>query len=115
MENNNCVFCKIVSGEINSSKVYEDDFCIVFKNIEPVAEIHLLICPKQHVPSLLDVDSSFEFNRLVDTAQKVIKDLKIESGYKLVLNGGKYLSVPHLHWHLLAGKLEDSDDILNNT
>lgn len=110
-----CVFCKIIKKEIPSEIVFEDSDVIVFKNIEPVADVHVLICPKQHVESFLKINNEFNLDNMVKAAQKMIKDLKIESGYKLCINGGKYQSVPHLHWHLLAGNLEKNDDIINNT
>ena len=113
MVNNGCVFCKIVKKEIPSSVVFEDDNVIVFKNIQPVAEHHYLVCPKKHVSNLLEVGS--EILDMTIAFQHVVKTMKLESGYKLVINGGKYQSVPHLHMHLLSGKLEDQDDIINNT
>jgi histidine triad (HIT) family protein len=99
-----CVFCKIVKGEIPSTKEYEDKDVLVFRNINPVAETHLLIVPKKHVTTFLELNN--EMNNLVRAAQKVIRDKKIESGYKLVVNGGKYQEVPHFHLHLLAGELK---------
>ena len=99
-----CVFCKIVKGELPSTKEYEDDNVVVFKNIKPSAEIHLLIVPKKHVATFMDLTN--EMDSLVHAAQQVIKDKDIGSGYKLVVNGGKYQEVPHFHLHLLAGKLK---------
>lgn len=110
-----CVFCKIIKGELPSDKVYEDDDVIAFNNIEPVADTHILICPKQHIESVLNISSKFDFSKLIIVLQKLISEKNIQDGYKLVINGGKYQSVPHLHIHLLAGNLEKNDDILNNT
>ncbi len=107
-----CVFCKIVKGEIPSTKEYEDENTLVFKNINPVAETHLLVIPKKHIATFLELDD--EMDNLVHTTQKVIRDKKIESGYKLVVNGGKYQEIQHFHLHLLAGKLVNNKDILNN-
>lgn len=110
-----CIFCKIIKGELPSDKVYEDNDVIAFNNIEPVADTHILICPKKHIQNFLNISSKFDFSKIVYVIQKLINDKNIQDGYKLVINGGKYQSVPHLHWHLLAGNLEKNDDILNNT
>lgn len=107
-----CVFCKIVRGELPSTKEYEDDNVLVIRNIDPKADIHLLIIPKKHVATFLDLRS--EMNNLVEIIQKVIKNKGIESGYKLVINGGKHQQVPHFHLHLLAGKIGSNKDILNS-
>lgn len=100
-----CVFCKIVKGELPSSKVYEDEKTLVFKNIEPKAETHLLVVPKKHIQTFMDLGD--EINDLLIAAQKVVKKGGILDGYKLVINGGKYQFVPHFHLHLLAGELEE--------
>ncbi|MBL7036285.1 HIT domain-containing protein [Candidatus Microgenomates bacterium] len=110
-----CIFCKIVEGVNPAKKVYEDDDVLVFENINPVAEIHLLVCPKKHIESFLKIDESFSLTPMVEATQKIISEKNIQEGYKLVFNGGKYQTVPHLHWHLLAGKLEDNEDVLNKT
>jgi len=106
-----CVFCKIVKGELPSKKEYEDDNVLVFRNIDPIAEIHLVIIPKNHVKTFMDLQG--EMNSLVKATQKIIENLGIDSGYKLVVNGGKYQQVSHFHWHLLAGKMAD-DKYLHN-
>lgn len=108
-----CIFCKIVKGELPSTKEFEDENVLVFKNIYPLAETHLLVVPKKHIATFMDLKD--EMNDLVHIAQKVIKDKNLGSGYKIVVNGGKYQQVPHFHLHLLAGKLENEDDILNKT
>lgn len=108
-----CVFCKIIKGDIKVNFIYEDPECVVFNSNEPVAEHHLLVIPKKHISNFLELDETIL--PLTKVAQKIINDRKINDGYKLIINGGKYQSVPHLHLHVLAGKLEDSDDILNRT
>lgn len=108
-----CVFCKIIKNELPRSLEYEDDRVVVFKSIQPVAETHLLIVPKNHISNFMGLDS--EMNDLVKAAQEIIKSKKLEEGYKIIVNGGKYQEVQHIHIHLLAGKLEQEDDILNNT
>ncbi len=104
-----CVFCKIIKGEIPSEKVYEDEEILAFKDINPAAPIHILVIPKKHINSLLDLkDEDFI---LIEKIQKVInnlaKQLKIEDeGFRVIVNCGKDAGqeVMHLHYHLLAGK-----------
>lgn len=110
-----CIFCKIIKGELPSDKVYEDNDVIAFNNIEPVADTHILVCPKQHIQNVLNISSKFNFSKITAVVQKLINEKDLQGGYKLVINGGKYQFVPHLHIHLLAGNLEKSDDILNRT
>lgn len=105
----NCLFCKIVSGEIPSSKVYEDDSCLAFKDISPQAPVHILIIPKIHIESLANSDASHDelLGRLLGRARSLAKDLGVdEAGYRVVINtngdGGQ--TVFHLHLHLLAGR-----------
>ena len=105
----NCIFCKIINGEIPSDKVYEDDEILAFKDINPAAPIHILVIPKKHIKSLLDIEESDYV--LIGKIQKVIniiaKQLNIEEeGYRVIVNCGKDggQEVGHLHFHLLAGK-----------
>lgn len=108
-----CVFCKIVKGEIPSDVVFRDENVIVFKNIEPIATHHLLICPTKHVASFMELGE--EILPMIKVTQKIINELEIKNEYKLVFNGGKYQSVPHVHMHLLSGNLEKNEDVLNKT
>ena len=108
-----CIFCKIIDKKLPSKIVFENSDVIVFENINPVATTHLLICPKKHIKSFLDMGTDFSLDKMTEAAKIVIKERKIEDGYKLIFNGGKYQSVSHLHWHVLGGNLEDPDDILN--
>jgi histidine triad (HIT) family protein len=101
----NCIFCKIVKGELPSTKVYEDENVLAFENIKPAAETHILIIPKKHIITFMDLDGEME--SLVKASQKVVSDKQLGSGYKLVVNGGKYQTIPHFHLHLLAGELEE--------
>lgn len=103
-----CVFCKIIDKEIPTKKVrYEDFDVIAFDSINPVAETHILIIPKKHIVSFLEINEDFDFSKIVKAAQKIIMENKIELAYKLVFNGGKFQTVPHLHWHLLSGDLKE--------
>ncbi len=108
-----CVFCKIIKKEITVDLLYEDDTCVVFKSNAPVAEYHLLVVPKKHIVNFMFLDDTVLL--MTKIAQMMISNLKLGDGYKMIFNGGKYQSVPHLHWHLLSGKLEDENDILNKT
>lgn len=104
-----CIFCKIINGEIPSSKVYEDDLVYAFKDINPEAPIHVLIVPKKHIESAHQIDES-DFQRVGHIhliAQQIAKESGIDqSGYRLLTNIGKDggQSVSHLHYHLLGGR-----------
>lgn len=108
MSNENCVFCKILAGEIPSAKVYEDDKMIVFRDIEPKAKVHLLAVPREHFKLLAELNDSramvlaHMLRRIPDiAAQNGGKD-----GYRLVINQGDDAgqTVPHLHIHILGGE-----------
>lgn len=112
-----CVFCKIVKGKLPSTKEVETDNVLAIANIAPVAEHHILIIPKKHIASVGGVKKGHSeiIMDMFEVVKKLVKDKKVDDGYKLIFNAGKYQSVPHLHWHMLAGKLEDEDDVLNKT
>jgi len=104
-----CIFCKIVNGDIPAKKVYEDDKVLVFHDINPVAPIHLLLIPKQHIPHLMAAEAVDEglLGHLQLVAGRVAKDLGLEEkGFRLVTNNLKDAGqvVFHLHYHLLAGR-----------
>lgn len=104
-----CIFCKIVKGEIPCSKVYEDDAVLAFDDIQPAAPVHVVIIPKAHIPTLMDADveGTDIAKRLLTAVQSVAKIKKVdESGFRLVANvkeDGTQL-VFHLHMHVLGGK-----------
>lgn len=107
-----CIFCKIIKGDIPSKKVYEDDAVLAFDDISPMAPVHVIIIPKKHIATLLDVDTNADtMGRLMAAAQQVAKMKQVaDSGFRLAINcnadGGQV--VFHLHMHLLGGrKLED--------
>lgn len=112
-----CIFCQIAAGKANASVKHETENIICFDSINPVAKHHILIVPKVHIESFdaISSDNKGLIIDMVESAQQLIKDLKLGHGYKLVFNGGVYQAIPHLHWHLLAGKLENESDILNKT
>jgi|SRR5258706_10421266 histidine triad (HIT) family protein len=103
----NCVFCKIVAGQIPSKKVYEDSELIAFHDIHPWAPVHVLIVPREHVASLSDVDASHEqwLGKMLLLAPRLMKELGVTNGYRTVINtgpdGGQ--EVYHLHMHVFGG------------
>ncbi|MEW6696369.1 MAG: histidine triad nucleotide-binding protein [Bacillota bacterium] len=104
----NCLFCKIIAGEIPSQMVYEDDRVFAFKDIAPVAPVHVLIIPKKHIPSLEELapEDADIMGHILLTAAKLAKGLGLEKGYRVVSNckeeGGQ--TVYHIHFHLIGGR-----------
>ncbi|MBS6105928.1 MULTISPECIES: histidine triad nucleotide-binding protein [Anaerococcus] len=102
-----CVFCKIVEGEIPTDKIYEDEDIIAFNDLDPQAPIHFLVIPKKHITSLATLDESDSdlVAKIMLVIQKLAKENNLE-GYRVVTNigedGGQ--SVPHLHFHVLGGR-----------
>lgn len=106
----NCLFCKIVAGEIPSDIVYQDDKVVAFSDIKPEAPVHVLIVPRRHIPAISELDEADAsvMGELFLAAKKVAKALGInESGYRLVVNNGPDAGqdVFHVHMHLLGGRL----------
>jgi len=104
-----CIFCKIVAGEIPSDTVYQDEEVIAFRDINPVAPTHLLIIPKKHIASLANITKSQLplMGHMIDIANQLAKQEGISgSGYRLVINCGEQGGqlVPHLHMHLVGGR-----------
>ncbi|WP_426992132.1 histidine triad nucleotide-binding protein [Methylomonas sp. CM2] len=102
-----CLFCKMVAGEIKPDVVYEDDKVLAFRDLHPQAPLHVLVIPKRHIANLNDLDDAELGGHLLQTAAKIAKELGYaDSGYRTVLNcnadGGQ--TVFHLHLHLLAGR-----------
>lgn len=109
MPSENCIFCKIIAGEIPSSKVYEDDICFAFDDLHPQAPTHVLIVPKRHIDSMATADASDKeiLGHLLLTTASIARDKGFsDAGYRVVLNtnadGGQ--TVFHLHVHLLGGR-----------
>ena len=102
-----CLFCKIVAGEIPSKKVYEDEQCYAFYDIDPQAPTHFLVIPKQHIPSVAAVDASNSATvaHCFEVIAKIAKDMNMES-FRVVSNIGEQAgqSVFHLHFHVLSGR-----------
>ncbi len=102
-----CLFCKIVKGEIPSNKVYEDESVFAFYDIDPQAPTHFLVIPKVHIPSCGEVtaENASVVGYMFEIISKVTKELDIRE-FRVVSNCGKAAgqSVPHLHLHVLAGR-----------
>ena len=102
-----CIFCKIINKELNTEFVYENESAVVFKDINPKADIHLLVVPKQHVESLNELDDENLLGKLLMTVKAVTKKEGIKS-YKTIINTGKDAGqeVFHLHIHILSGNIK---------
>jgi histidine triad (HIT) family protein len=105
-----CVFCKIVAGEIPSDILYQDEEVIAFRDINPRAPTHLLIVSKKHIPSVLHLTDAEAplIGHMTKVANQLAREYGVaESGYRLVINCGKEGGqlVPHLHMHLLGGRV----------
>jgi histidine triad (HIT) family protein len=111
MKDENCIFCKIAAGEIPTQAVYEDDSYIAFKDLNPVAPVHLLLIPKAHIPSLMDAGKNATpeeealLGALLIKAAKIAGEAGLEST-RFVINSGTQAgqTVGHLHIHLLGGR-----------
>ena len=104
----NCIFCKIIDGRIPSSKVYEDEYCVAFRDIAPQMPVHIVVAAKKHVPSVLGFcESEKEFLGGIQLAIAKIaaQEGLTENGFRVINNCGAdaHQSVPHLHYHILAG------------
>ena len=101
-----CLFCKIIAGEIPSARVYEDDKVYAFRDINPQAPVHVLIVPKKHMANILECDAETAA-ALADAIRVIARQEGVdESGFRLISNCGAdgAQSVNHLHVHLLGGK-----------
>jgi len=104
-----CIFCKIIAGEIPSDIIYQDEEVIAFRDINPLAPTHLLIIPKKHIPSLTHLSEAELplIGHMVNIANQLAEKEGIaEKGYRLAINCGEQGGqlVPHLHMHLLGGR-----------
>lgn len=106
---NDCIFCKIIKGEIPSNKVYEDEDILAFHDINPVAPIHILVIPKKHISMLTDLKPEDEalIGKIYTTINKIAENEGFkEQGYRVIANCGKDSGqeVMHIHFHILGGK-----------
>ncbi|MBR5496700.1 MAG: histidine triad nucleotide-binding protein [Clostridia bacterium] len=104
----NCLFCKIINGDIPSSKVYEDDTVYAFNDIAPAAPVHILIIPKEHIASAAEItaENSCVVAHIFEVAAKIAKEKGLSDGFRVVTNCGDSAgqTVKHLHYHLLSGR-----------
>ena len=104
---NPCLFCRIVGGEIPSTRVYETEEVLAFRDIHPQAPMHILVVPRLHVAGLTDlpgIDSTW--NALIAAVQRITASEGLDDGFRVVVNQGELggQTVPHLHLHLLSGR-----------
>src|SRR5208337_4561387 len=103
-----CLFCKIVDGSIPSAPVYQDDQCYAFADIHPQSPVHVLVVPREHIGSLVDINDNDEplLGHLLWAAAKIARDKALAKGYRVVINAGEDggQTVDHLHVHLLGGR-----------
>lgn len=101
----NCIFCKIISGQIPSQFLYEDENCVIFNDINPKAKTHLLAVPKKHIPTIADMEEGDEkiAGHLIRCAKNIAKEMGLK-GYQLQFNVGKDggQEVFHIHMHLMS-------------
>lgn len=107
--NNDCLFCKIASGEMDTKFVYQNDNLVAFKDINPKAPVHILIVPKKHIPTIndLEITDTPLVGNMIQTAKLIAKEQGIaEEGYRLVFNVGEKggQEVKHIHLHLMGGR-----------
>lgn len=104
-----CIFCKIIKKEIPSAIVYEDEEILAFRDIHPVAPVHILVIPKKHISSIMQIEQEDEnvIGKIYSVIQKIAKQEEIsEDGFRVIVNCGENggQEVPHLHFHLIGGK-----------
>lgn len=103
-----CLFCKIINGEIPSKKVYEDDLVYAFYDISPIAPVHFLVIPKQHISGAADItpENSQVVAHIFEVIAKLAKQLDMGDGFRVITNNGDNAgqTVKHLHFHVIAGK-----------
>ena len=103
-----CIFCAIIKGEIPSKKVFEDDSCYAFLDINPQAPVHCLVVPKAHVSSADEIneENSALVAHIFTVIPKIAKELGLKNGYRIITNVGEdgCQSVKHIHFHILGGK-----------
>ena len=104
----NCLFCKIVRGDIPSNKVYEDEQILAFRDIAPQAPTHILVIPKAHIGSVAEItgENSDVVRHIFEVIPKIAAAEKLDSGYRVISNCGADAgqTVHHLHFHILGGR-----------
>ena len=103
-----CLFCSIINGDIPSKKAYEDETCYAFHDIAPQAPVHVLVVPKEHIPSVdgVNADNAAIVGHIFSVISKIASELGLADGYRVITNIGENgcQSVKHLHFHILGGK-----------
>ena len=103
----NCIFCKIVAGQIPSRKAHEDDELLVFHDIAPWAPVHVLIIPKEHIATMYDTEERHQalLGRMTAMAPKLMRELGVTNGFRIVVNTGHdgRQEVQHVHMHVMGG------------
>ena len=103
-----CIFCKIIKGDIPSSKVYENEYVYAFRDINPQAPVHILVVPKEHVASVdeISAENSILVSKIFEAIPEIAKAEGLSNGYRVITNCGAdgCQSVKHLHFHVLGGK-----------
>ena len=103
-----CLFCKIIVGDIPSNKIYEDEMCLVFHDISPQAPVHALVIPKEHIASAdgVNSDNSVYVARIFEAIPKIAETAGLANGYRVITNCGDDAcqTVKHLHFHIMGGR-----------
>jgi histidine triad (HIT) family protein len=103
----NCIFCKIVAGQIPSRKAFEDDELLAFHDIAPWAPVHVLIIPKQHITTMYDITEVHAplLGRMTALAPRLMRQLGVDNGFRIVVNTGRdgMQEVQHVHMHVMGG------------
>ena len=103
-----CIFCKIIAGEIPSSKVYEDKYCYAFRDINPQTPVHVLVVPKQHIASAdgINAENSRFVAAIFEAIPKIAAEEGLVNGYRVITNCGDDAcqTVKHLHFHVMGGR-----------
>ena len=104
----NCIFCKIIAGEIPSAKVYEDDYVFAFKDINPQTPVHILVVPKQHMESAdaVNGENSVYVAKIFEAIPRIAAEAGLANGYRVITNCGEDAcqTVKHLHFHVMGGR-----------
>jgi histidine triad (HIT) family protein len=107
MNDPNCIFCKIVRGEIPANKIYEDAEVLAFPDIRPQAPVHLLVIPKEHIVSLYEAQPAHQsaLGRMLGVAGRLARDAGAADGFRTIINNGRvgHQEVYHVHMHVLGG------------
>ena len=103
-----CIFCKILDGDIPSNRVYEDEYCIAFHDVQPAAPVHLLVIPRKHISSLdsLTPQDQELMGHIMTRIPEIARNQGLDQGYRTVVNTGEQggQTVFHIHFHILGGR-----------